>query len=75
MVILLTVVLFILAIALIALVLIQPDRSHGTAGVMGGGASTTIFGVTENGGPLVKATEIVAASFVVVSLLIHIFQR
>ena len=45
-----TVLLFIFAISLIVLVLIQPDRSHGTSASMGLGASNTVFGKSKDGG-------------------------
>ena len=50
-----TIMLFIFAIALIILVLIQPDRSHGMSASMGMGASNTVFGISKDGGPLAKA--------------------
>ena len=52
---LLTGLLFIFAIALIVLVMIQPDRSHGLSGSMGMGSANTVFGVSKDGGPLAKA--------------------
>lgn len=68
----LTFILVVLAIALTVLVLIQPDRSHGLASSFGGGASSTLFGVSEDGGPLAKLTQIVAILFVVVAILLYI---
>ena len=51
---LLTVFLFMLALALIILVLIQPDQSHG--------------------GPLAKATKVVAALFIIDALLLYLIK-
>ena len=68
----LTVVLVLLAVALIGLVLMQPDRSHGMAGSFGGGASATLFGVSEDGGPLAKWTRYVAVLFLVVAFVLYI---
>lgn len=68
----LTVILIILAVSLIVLVLIQPDRSHGLSSSFGGGASSTLFGVSEDGGPLAKLTQIVAILFVVTAVLLYI---
>lgn len=68
----LTIVLFILAVVLIVLVLIQPDKSHGLASSFGGGAASSYFGVSNDGGPLARATEIVAALFVVVALVLYV---
>lgn len=75
MIIFLTVILFVLAVCLITLVLIQPDRSHGMAGSIGGGASNTIFGVSDDGGPLAKATEVVAVLFVIAAIAIYIVSN
>jgi preprotein translocase subunit SecG len=69
-----TILLFIFAISLIILVLIQPDRSRGMSGALGTGASNTVFGVSPDGGPLVKITEVVAALFIVTALLLYIFS-
>lgn len=68
----LTVVLVLLAVALIGLVLMQPDRSHGMAGSFGGGASATLFGVSEDGGPLARWTRYVAVLFLVVAFVLYI---
>ena len=69
---LLNVLLFLSAFILIVLVLIQPDRSHGMTASMGMGASNTIFGINKDGGPLAKATEVVATLFIVCSLLLYL---
>ncbi|WP_300356159.1 preprotein translocase subunit SecG [Fusobacterium sp.] len=70
---LLTVLLFIFAIALIVLVLIQPDRSHGLSGSMGMGSANTVFGLSKDGGPLAKATKIVATLFILTALLLYLY--
>lgn len=69
-----TLMLFVFAIALIILVLIQPDRSHGMSASMGMGASNTVFGVSKDGGPLAKATELVAVLFIVSALLLYLVK-
>lgn len=69
-----TIMLFIFAIALIILVLIQPDRSHGMSASMGMGASNTVFGISKDGGPLAKATEVVAALFIISALLLYLVK-
>ncbi|MGL4307760.1 preprotein translocase subunit SecG [Cetobacterium sp. SF1] len=69
-----TVLLFIFALALIVLVMIQPDRSHGMSASMGMGASNAVFGISKDGGPLAKATEIVAALFIISALLLYLIQ-
>lgn len=72
--ILFTVLLFIFAISLIVLVLIQPDRSHGTSASMGLGASNTVFGISKDGGPLARATEVVATLFILCALLLYLVK-
>ena len=69
---LLTFLLVVLAIALVVIVIIQPDRSHGMAGSFGGGASATLFGVSEDGGPLARWTRYVAILFLVVAFVLYI---
>ena len=69
-----TLMLFVFAIVLIILVLIQPDRSHGMSASMGMGASNTVFGVSKDGGPLAKATEVVAVLFIVSALLLYLVK-
>lgn len=71
---LLTTLLFVLAFILIVLVLIQPDRSHGMTASMGLGSSNTIFGIDKDGGPLAKATEVVAFLFILCSLFLYLIR-
>lgn len=68
----LTFLLYLLALVLIVLVLIQPDRSNGMSGGIGTGATNQIFGVSNDGGPLARATKIVGASFMVLALVIFL---
>lgn len=70
---LLTGLLFIFAITLIILVMIQPDRSHGLSGSMGMGSANTVFGVSKDGGPLAKATKVVAALFILAALVLYLY--
>lgn len=71
---LLTVFLFILAISLIVLVLIQPDQSNGMSASMGTGATNTVFGISKDGGPLAKATKVVATLFIIDALLLYLIK-
>ena len=71
---LVTIVLFLSAIILIGLVLVQPDRSHGMTATMGTGASNTIFGISKDGGPLAKATTVAAIVFMVSAMLLYIIK-
>ena len=70
---LLTALLFIFATALIVLVLIQPDRSRGMSGSMGMGSANTVFGLSKDGGPLAKATKVVATLFILPALLLYLY--
>ena len=70
---LLTILLFISALVLIILVLIQPDRSRGMSGSMGAGGANTVFGISKDGGPLAKATKVTATLFIVIALLLYLF--
>lgn len=70
----LTVLLFLFALALIILVLIQPDRSHGMSGSMGMGSANTVFGLSKDGGPLAKATKVVATLFIVIALFLYLYS-
>ncbi|MDR3258997.1 MAG: preprotein translocase subunit SecG [Fusobacteriaceae bacterium] len=69
-----TVILFISAILLIVLVLIQPDRSNGMSASMGLGGSNTVFGLSKDGGPLAKITKIVATIFIISALLLYLVK-
>lgn len=66
-----TILLFIFAISLIILVLVQPDRSHGASATMGTGAANTVFGISKDGGPLAKATKIVATLFILCAFALY----
>ena len=69
-----TIMLFIFAITLIILVLIQPDRSHGMSASMGMGASNTVFGISKEGGRLAQATQVVAVLLIVSALLLYLVK-
>ncbi|MGL4253511.1 MAG: preprotein translocase subunit SecG [Fusobacteriaceae bacterium] len=74
MVTIITLILFISAIALIGLVLVQPDRSNGMTASMGMGGANTVFGISKDGGPLAKATTVAAIVFIVSALLLYIVK-
>lgn len=71
----LKVAIVIVSIVLIVLVLIQPDQSHGMSGSMGLGASNTVFGVSKDGGPLAKATKVVAFLFILLAFLLYLVSK
>lgn len=70
----LTILLFFIAVALIALVLIQPDRSQGLASSFGAGASSSLFGVSSDGGALAKITAWIATFFIILSMILYILS-
>ena len=41
---------------------------------MGMGASNTVFGISKDGGPLAKATQVVAVLFIVSALLLYLVK-
>ena len=69
---LLNILVYLTAFVLIVLVLIEHDRSHGITASKGIVASNTIFGINKDGGPLAKATEVVATLFIICSLLLYL---
>ena len=69
-----TILVFLSALVLIILVLIQPDRSHGMSASMGMGASNTVFGLSKDGGPLAKMTKIVATVFILSALALYLVK-
>lgn len=71
---LITTILFISAVILIILVLVQPDRSNGMTGTMGSGATNTVFGISKDGGPLARATQIAAIVFMCSALALYIVK-
>jgi|GEM_PF-1055616 len=69
------IILFLSAIALVILVMIQPDRSHGMSASMGMGASNTVFGLSRDGGPLAKLTKLTAVIFILSALLLYLIRQ
>lgn len=67
----LRVLFYLISLSFIVLVLIQPDRSHG---MTSGGAGNSMFGVSQDGGPLAKATEYLGIAFLVIALLQYVMQ-
>ncbi|MGL4402823.1 MAG: preprotein translocase subunit SecG [Fusobacteriaceae bacterium] len=74
MVTIITLILFISAIALVGLVLIQPDRSNGMTASMGMGGANTVFGISKDGGPLAKATTVSAVVFIASAISLYIIK-
>jgi preprotein translocase subunit SecG len=61
------------SILLILVVLMQSSKGGGLAGTFGGGQVGMVFGVRRTADFLTRATQILAATFIVLSLLINIF--
>jgi preprotein translocase subunit SecG len=63
----------VVSILLVLVVLMQSSKGGGLAGTFGGGSVGMVFGVRRTADFLTRATQILAASFIVLSLLINIF--
>lgn len=63
----------IISIVLILVILMQSSKGGGLAGTFGGGSVGMVFGVRRTSDFLTRATQILAATFIVLSLLINIF--
>lgn len=69
----LVVVYVLVCVGLIVVVLLQSGKGEGLAGVLGGGASQTIFG-SRTGDVLTKGTTVLAILFMSISLLLAILS-
>ncbi len=63
----------VISIFLILVILMQSSKGGGLAGTFGGGSVGMVFGVRRTADFLTRATQILAASFIVLSLVINIF--
>ena len=63
----------IVSILLILVILMQSSKGGGLAGTFGGGNVGMVFGVRRTADFLIKATQILAGLFLVLSLVINIF--
>jgi preprotein translocase subunit SecG len=63
----------IVSILLILIVLMQSSKGGGLAGTFGGGSVGVVFGVRRTSDFLMRATQILAAAFLVLALVINIF--
>jgi preprotein translocase subunit SecG len=62
-----------IAILLVVVVLMQASKGGGLAGTFGGGSMGTVFGVRRTADFLIRATQVLAGFFFVLSLVINIF--
>jgi preprotein translocase subunit SecG len=63
----------IISIVLILVILMQSSKGGGLAGTFGGGNVGMVFGVRRTADFLIRATQILAGTFIVLSLVINIF--
>jgi preprotein translocase subunit SecG len=63
----------IISILLILVILMQSSKGGGLAGTFGGGSVGMVFGVRRTADFLIRGTQILAGSFVVLALVINIF--
>ncbi|MFN0158864.1 MAG: preprotein translocase subunit SecG [Bacteroidota bacterium] len=63
----------IISILLVVVVLMQASKGGGLAGTFGGGSVGTMFGVRRTADFLIRATQILAGTFLALSLIINIF--
>jgi preprotein translocase subunit SecG len=61
------------SVLLVLVVLMQSSKGGGLAGTFGGGQMGMVFGVRRTADFLTRATQILAATFIVLSLVINIF--
>ena len=63
----------VVSIFLIIVILMQSSKGGGLAGTFGGGSVGMMFGVRRTADFLIKGTQILAVSFMVLALVINIF--
>ncbi len=61
------------SLLLIAVVLMQSSKGGGLAGTFGGGSVGMVFGVRRTADFLTRATQVLAAAFLILSLVINLF--
>jgi len=62
-----------ICLLLIVVILMQSSKGGGLAGTFGGGNVGMVFGVRRTADFLIRATQILAAAFIVLSLIINVF--
>lgn len=65
--------LVVVCVLLIVVVLMQASKGGGLAGTFGGGSVGMVFGVRRTADFLIRATQILAGAFLLLSLLTNIF--
>ncbi len=69
----LMVVQVLVCLLLIAVILMQSSKGGGLAGTFGGGNVGMVFGVRRTADFLIRATQILAGTFIVLSFLMNVF--
>ncbi|MEW6510722.1 MAG: preprotein translocase subunit SecG [Bacteroidota bacterium] len=62
-----------ICLLLIVVILMQSSKGGGLAGTFGGGNVGMVFGVRRTADFLIRATQVLAALFIVLSLVINVF--
>ncbi len=62
-----------ICILLIVVILMQSSKGGGLAGTFGGGNVGMVFGVRRTADFLIRATQVLAAAFIILSLVINVF--
>jgi preprotein translocase subunit SecG len=63
----------IICLLLIVVILMQSSKGGGLAGTFGGGNVGMVFGVRRTADFLIRGTQVLAAAFIVLSLVINVF--
>ncbi len=63
----------IISVLLVLVVLMQSSKGGGLAGTFGGGSVGVVFGVRRTADFLIRGTQILAGTFLVLALVINIF--
>lgn len=61
------------SVVLIIVVLMQASKGGGLAGTFGGGSVGMVFGVRRTADFLIRATQVLATTFIVLSIIINLF--
>ena len=63
----------IICLLLIVVILMQSSKGGGLAGTFGGGNVGMVFGVRRTADFLIRGTQVLAAAFIILSLVINVF--
>jgi preprotein translocase subunit SecG len=63
----------VICLVLMLVILMQSSKGGGLAGTFGGGSVGMMFGVRRTADFLIRATQILSASFIILALVINIF--